>query len=399
MKSLNHGKLNDFFNKTWFITPLYALFFVVMQLTDWRPVKYWGLRGDGTNFIDSEQVINWTKCYKEIGDQIFASSGNCSGYIYGKVIPLFFSSFPGSENLSNAVGYFFLLLISLVLGSVTSHLQSFSIKALTLAIFLSPPVLLLVERGNFDSLMVSLLFAGALLYCKKKHSLSFLTLALSALVKFYTLPVLLVFLFRSKKSNAILLFIPAFILTVLVTVYEMSLIKSKFPSDATYKFGMSIWARYLPEHLIPFSISIFANLVGILVLIITSFFVLSLYKHKFFSSEYSKSNEFTQNTNIFNFLFITHAACFFGGMSYDYRLIFLAISSLYFLNMNISNGNLENTIKLLLVVTMWLSYPSGGLQPIGDLATGVLTVILLIEFIKINFTNYIPYLRFKVVSS
>ena len=399
MKKSNSIAMVELTRKPLFLSSVYFIFFVGMQLTNWKPIRYWGLRGDGTNFIDSEQVVNWTQCYKEIGDQIFASSGDCSGYIYGKIIPVFFSYFPGSENLSNVVGYSFLVLISLVLGSVTSHLQIFSIKALTFTVFVSPPVLLLAERGNFDSLMVTLLFVGALLYCKRKYSLSFLTLAVSALVKFYTIPVLLVFLFRPRKRNVILLFIPAFILTVLVTAYEMSLIKSRFPSDTTYKFGMSIWARYLPEHLIPFSISIFANLVGILALIITSFFVLSFYKYKFFSSQYSKFIHSTQNTNIFNFFFITHAACFFGGMSYDYRLIFLAISSLYLLNMKISNSNLENTIKLLLVVTMWLSFPSGGLQPIGDLATGVLTVILLIEFIKINFTSHIPYLRLKAVNS
>ena len=399
MKRVNSAAVAHLTVKPLFVSSMYFIFFVVMQLTNWRPVKYWGLRGDGTNFIDSKQVINWTECYKEVGDQIFASSGNCSGYIYGKVIPLFFSNFPGSENLSNAVGYFFLLLISLVLGSVTSHLQSFSIKALALAIFLSPPVLLLVERGNFDSLMVSLLFAGALLYRKKKYLLSFSALALSALVKFYTLPVLLVFLFRSKKRNAILLFIPAFVLTLLVTVYEMSLIKSKFPSDSTYKFGMSIWVRYLPEDRIPFNVSLLANLVGISVLIFISLFVIACYKSKFFITKYSESNQFTQNAIIFNFFFITHAACFFGGMSYDYRLIFLAISGLYFLNMKISNGSLENTIKILLVLSIWLSYPSGGLQPIGDLATGALTVILLAEFIKINFTSFITNLRFKAVRS
>ena len=377
------------------ISAIYFVLFIVMQLTNWRPIKYWGLRGDGTNFIDSGQVINWTQCYKEVGDQIFASSGKCSGYIYGKIIPLFFSFFPGSENLSNFLGYFFLLLIALVLGSVTSHLQAFSIKVLTTAIFISPPVLLLAERGNFDSLMLCLLFAGGLLYFKKNYFLSFLTLALSAFVKFYTLPVLLTFLFRPNKSKVILLFIPTFIFTLLLTVYEMSLIKSKFPSDSTYKFGMSIWVRYLPEDRIPFNISVLANLVGIFVLILISLFVMACYKSKFFITEYAKSNQFDQNSIIFSFFFITHAACFFGGMSYDYRLIFLAITGLYFLNLKISNGNLENTIKILLVITMWLSYPSGGLQPIGDLATSALTVILLFEFIKINFTSFIPNFRFK----
>ena len=193
-----------------------------MQLTNWEPIRFWGLRGEGTNFIDAEQVIKWTQCYKDVGDQIFASQGYCSGYIYGKIIPILFTVVPEGRFLVSLLGFLFLIIVSIVLGSTTASIQSNQLKALSITVFLSPPILLLVERGNFDSLMLGITFYAAFMFSKKRKIISFLFLALSSLVKFYTFPLMAAFFLQKTKRKSNYLYVPGlFIIFFLGYIYQV----------------------------------------------------------------------------------------------------------------------------------------------------------------------------------
>jgi len=384
MKSLNLVKHKHLFDKTWFMALVYFSFFLVMQLTNWRPVKYWGLRGEGTNFIDTEQVLAWTQCYKKVGDQIFQAEGYCSGYIYGKIIPVLFTVIPESDYLVSLVGYLFLIAVAIVLGTTTASLKNQNMKIFSIVIFISPPILLLVERGNFDSVMLGLVFLAAILFSKKHKILSFIAIAVASLVKFYTFPVLLFFLFDFQKKKVNYIYLPGFIFVLFLLYEEIRAIKSSFPSDSTYKFGMSIWVRYLPADRIPFNIDLLANLFGILILAIVGVAILSVYKSKLLPRNNPKSEQQNLHTNIFIFLFFCHLVCFFTGMSYDYRLVFLAVSGIYILSLKVLTQEVESLVMVLLVISMWLTYPSGGLQPIGDLAICVITLALSAVGLKLN---------------
>ena len=384
MKSLSNGNLKHLLNKTWFMTLLYTSFFVSMQLTNWRPIKYWNLRGEGTNFIDTEQVLNWTKCYKNVGDQIFQAEGFCSGYIYGKIIPVLFTVIPSNDYLVSVVGYVFLLMIAIVLGATTASLSTMQMKLFSTIVFISPPVLLLVERGNFDAVMVGLVSLAAIMLNQNRKFFSFAFISLASLIKFYTLPLLLIFIFENSRKKINYIYLPGVFLVSFLVYEGIRNIKSSFPTDSTYKFGMSIWIRYLPAERIPFNVELLANLVGLIIFVLVAVVVSIAYKSKIWSSSKIVVEEVKNNVDFFNLFFLCHAICFFSGMSYDYRLIFLAVSGIYFLSLKTSSTGVDSLVKVLLVISMWLTYPSGGLQPIGDLAICIITFLLSIEFLKLN---------------
>ncbi len=384
MKSLINGNLKHLFNETWFMTLLYTSFFVSMQLTNWRPIRYWNLRGDGTNFIDTEQVLNWTQCYKNVGDQIFQAEGFCSGYIYGKIIPVLFTVIPSNDYLVGVVGYVFLLMIAIVLGATTASLSTTPLKLLSAIVFISPPVLLLVERGNFDAVMVGLVFLAAIMLNRNRKFFAFASISLASLIKFYTLPLLLLFTFNNQRKKIRFAYLPGVFLVTYLVYEGIRNIKSSFPADSAYKFGMSIWLRYLPAERIPFNVEVLANLVGLIIFFLVAVVVSISYKSRIWFSKNITVEEENKNVDIFNLFFLCHAVCFFSGMSYDYRLIFLAVSGIYFLSLKTSSAGVDSLVKVLLVISMWLTYPSGGLQPIGDLAICVITFLLSIEFLKLN---------------
>jgi hypothetical protein len=66
--------------------------------------------------------------------------------------------------------------------------------------------------------------------------------------------------------------------------------------------------------------------------------------------------------------------CYFAGLNYDYRLVFL------FPTLQVMLYGAHQRIRFLIVTlflaSFWLSFNSGYLQPIGDLAINVIVVVL-----------------------
>jgi hypothetical protein len=72
------------------------------------------------------------------------------------------------------------------------------------------------------------------------------------------------------------------------------------------------------------------------------------------------------------------------GVSFDYRLVFLLLSSLVYLKLLYVRNDPHSFLIIGLAITSaWLTYPSAGLEPLGDLATEALTVILGIHMVKL----------------
>ena len=75
-------------------------------------------------------------------------------------------------------------------------------------------------------------------------------------------------------------------------------------------------------------------------------------------------------------------------MSFDYRMIFLAVASVIYLNLLSTRKDTNfNLILVLTLISMWLTYPSTGLEPVGDLATEILTVILGTRALQLIWTD------------
>jgi hypothetical protein len=354
-----------------------------MQLTTWIPLRFWKF-GNG-KFGDSWLFLSYSDCYKDIGLEIYnINHGVCSGYIYGHSLLTILSKSGLNATNAEIFGYLFMLLISVSLGFILKHLVLAQKIFAAILIFASPPVMLLIERANFDSIMFVLLLISALTFYKGYVNISLFPLALASIIKFYTFPVFLIYFFLSKNlQNRIFIFI--FTLISGTSIYlDLVRIKSSFPSRSNGMFGMSIWARYLeqpaPNHVFSENIT---QLIGLIIFIFL--IVISL--------RYKKINLLLNNSNsnpngIYGFCFIifftVHFSCFCFGMSHDFRIIYLLFTTMFFLftinsSYKLSNINIWLT---LIILILWLSYPSDGLQPIGDLIIEIITILFGIYFIR-----------------
>ena len=71
-------------------------------------------------------------------------------------------------------------------------------------------------------------------------------------------------------------------------------------------------------------------------------------------------------------------------MNYDYRLIFILLASVIYLrSLSDQKSQLWKQFLMVLILCLWFTYPSSGLEPIGDLALEVISVILAIRFIQL----------------
>ncbi len=356
--------------------------FVFMQITTWIPLRYWQIWGGG-NFIDSKQILLWADCYGDIGNSIFESTGVCSGYIYGSTLVRILSILSLSPTNTQALGYVFMFLLAATISIPLRSANSFMERPILFTIVFSPPVLLLAERGNFDILMAFLVISASVLYASNFQILSLLPLALATLLKFYTLPLFLLFLIlnRDKKRKIVTILVGT--LVSIRVLLDLKLIKSTFPSEFSGQFGASIWLRYFKQLNGPEPSMLVINISGLLILF--SVIVLTFVALKRFDMLNPALNTGQRNERVlFYSLFGTHFSCYLFGMSIDYRLIFLLLASVVYLRYFSQQLDLDSRMILALaIMSVWLTYPSSGLEPFGDIANEVLTVILGVRFVQV----------------
>jgi hypothetical protein len=352
-----------------------------MQLSGWHLMQLFGAWGGG-RFLDTKQVLHWVDCYESIGNAIYLSSGECPGYIYGSSLISTAQLLGIHEYNLMQVGFTLLLLLSFSLAWILSTATRKRNWKFTGLILLSPPILLLAERGNFDILMLFLLIASAWAFQNKKEVIGILILAVACILKFYLFPIFFVyFIYCSKKRIKVLLAGTA-ILVLARIVLDLKLIESSFPQIWGAQFGMSIWLRYAEK--VGYSPSeVVIQGTGLFLFVIACVFVKRFYSNK-------PSNQVGASEKEFYFVvfFGVHLTCFLLGMNFDYRLVFLMASALFFLEQANESGHLNiKIIRILTLLSAWLVYESWVLQVVGDLATELLTSILLLPFIQVLFTK------------
>jgi hypothetical protein len=362
-----------------------------MQLTTWIPLRYWRY-GNG-KFGDSFLILSWSDCYKEIGLEVYnINNGSCSGYIYGRPLLAILSRSGLDATDAEFFGYLFMLLISVSLGFILKNLMFVQKTFVAILIIASPPLMLLIERANFDSIMFILILISALTFYKGYENISLFPLALASVIKFYTLPIFLLYFFFSRNlQNRIFLLI--FTVISGTSIYlDLSRIKSPFPSSGHGMFGMSIWGRYLeqpaPNHVLSENLN---HLLGLIIFVV---FVIIFLKYKKINLSLNNSNSIPDSAYKFCFMifFTVHLSCFCLGMSNDYRIIYLLFTTMFFLSAIDSSFNLSriNIWLTLIILFLWLSYPSDGLQPIGDVIIEVITIFFGVTFIRFckNYKNF-----------
>ena len=380
--------MNHKFNSAkcrWVVTSLtFFTIFSLLQLLAWAPVKFLRM-GFGGGFIDTQSVLYSAKCYQSIGDAVFSRSGECSGYLYGSTLLRILSFLNLEPKATQVVGYILMMILALSISYKIDAYKSFRENRNLIAVVLSPPIFLLAERANFDILILVLVIFASVLFSAVHEFWALLPLTLASLCKFYTLPLFLVFLLLNKGIKKKSLTFAVGALVTLRLFFDLKLIQNSFPSQALWEFGMSVWTRYLYSNKIGLANpgELINNISGFLILCLILMFITIFLKKSKISIQ-STSIGSTRERFLFYSLFGSHASCYILGMSYDYRLVFLAIATIIYLKcLSTKGSHISNLVLVLLLLSMWLTYPTSFLQPFGDFATEVITIILSIRFIQL----------------
>lgn len=366
-----------------------ALFYLVMMITLWTPLRFWNF-STGQGFADLRQLFIWSECFQANPTANYYASPECTGYIYGSTLMRLIKFFKLGTTSTGFVASISLLLLCGLISWLWVFRRPTNPLIQIFTLF-SPPLFLLAERANIDILVAILILFAALLIQGRFYYLGIVLLSIATVVKFYPLPILALSLLYARNLRQRLFGVIALVISTTLTFSDLMSIKESFPSYYSFMFGMSVWARYL--RIIAFDFpggeNLFSTLVGLPIgLAFLLAVMLILRKRKILEST------FKENFNGAPFMFFTtaHVSCFYLGMSFDYRMIFLICSVYTYLNITDTERSSieEPLLQIGLLLSLWLSFAAPGLEPLGDLAIQLLTTFLairLIQFLKREWAN------------
>jgi len=268
------------------------------------------------------------------------------------------------------VGIFFIAGLSFIFSflaiSTNNRIICLSVGFIVL---LSPPIELLLQRGNLDAFIFILVFFSSILILRNKFFLSLL-LSVCSLIKFYTFPLLvyLSILYTLKRRKKFISQIYLFVI-FLVCIIDIRNV-SYFPSDAQNFFGSPIFGEYLS--FLAYGPGSHGNLfisqaLGLLFYLLTCKAFAKISRIiKIYPVIYdSKSNN--KPLVLFSINFLIFISCYFAGLNIDYRLVFIAAATLSFLNIEAEQDFWPSIcLTLAILIILYTSYNTYILQPIGD---------------------------------
>jgi len=405
-----------------FFTSIFLSLTALNYFTDWWIFKVSGSSEvkirESTDFADLMWIKSFVACYRKVGDSLYLYDENVPchlGYFYGSTLIKFFEIVKLDSTSIVWIGSVLTVLFCVGLGIIASKIASDKSCHKLLIVFLlfSPGVLLLLERANLDILIFLLLLIGNNLFSKGKEISGILVIALSALFKFYTIPVLLILILISNKR---ITRIVGTLVTVLVIpkvfLDIISITNPGFPSTWYISFGIESIGLYLNLALEQFNQNRFilngleVKLLGYVTLILAVILFSKFGKIQIKSI--SKALEISPKFAAWSFLRsafwifgTTSISCYLAGMSYDYRLSFLAVAGLSLIALAKNKRISISCLPVLLIIATWCSgsfFPStslvlsGLIQLVGDIAVFILSVfftLTLINEIKLKINKQI----------
>ncbi|MCX6445216.1 MAG: hypothetical protein NTY85_06780 [Actinobacteria bacterium] len=353
--------------------------FSILELSSLKSVEKFG---------DLRLVLHWAECFSQFGDsvyQAFNPTVSCSGYIYGHLLLPILTLLNVSVQQTNVLGFAFLVSIA---GTFT-YLGYMGRKKniFVLLIVLSPPIALLVDRANFDALVGLLILLSAIYFSRRYETISLVLIGISVLIKFYTLPLLILAILLSRSTRSKILGLTLLIVTGTLALIDINRIQTPFPNGYFAKFGFSVWGLYaqkLPSVENRDYLSHFATIVVALLVICT------ILKLRVKVAKLNWESGRLTHLQVLTIWYLTvHFSCFAVGMSYDYRLFFIIFASVGYLSASelIISTVEKYVISALLLLSCWLTFPVPFFAPIGDLALEGLTFWLLFRVMSPLFAS------------
>ena len=249
-------------------------FFAIQEKTNWPLLRFAGIRSFSF-FTDLGWVFKTSDSARIIGWDIYDPNPpkDYSAYLYGSNLIRVVDFLGITEAQTKIAGWSLMLVFSMLIGIVMSQLTDNRIfsSILGFIVLVSPPNQLLIERGNFDLVIIAILAFISYLIVKNNHFLVLFLLFSITLFKFYTLPlfIYLIYLSRSKaiKFSGGLLFI----ITSVLVFNDLNKIKIDFPRPSWAAFGNPIFGLYFHRFDIelPSFLQDFIGLTSLLVALLT----------------------------------------------------------------------------------------------------------------------------------
>lgn len=367
---------------------VFTLFYLFYELNSY--LRYPFLRvGDAwfdRKFDDTYQVLNSAKCYSTIGRSIYDQI-TCS-YLYGSPL-LDVINFIGVSPMNvNFVGELFLYINIMIFTFISVRAYNkFGIKRILLCIliFISPPFHYLIERGNFDTLIILVLLISCIFISRGKLIFGSIFLGIASVIKFYTLPVLLIYLLYLKfsKSKHMKFHLAIGIITGLIVFRDYLHIRGILGSGTGGyggTFGLKSIALYA-NHLSTYFNTTFVFLVTILSFTLVIFVI--LFK---FSLRKPRFHALDSFSHVIQLVFgLQIVICYLITINNDYRLSILGIFLSALLMRSPMKSGLERNILIFGLIAMWLSYPSWILQVLGDISLIIAIFLIIYSILRSQF--------------
>jgi hypothetical protein len=370
----------------WFL--VFLTFFAVMQFSGWPLIEAIGYKLN-PEFADLRVILLIAEC-ANLGTLDPSKNDGLwveCGYIYGSTLVDFISLIGLSSRDTVWLGWTFIslmcVLFAFMLTTVKIGLNRY--KFVALLTLVSPPMMLLLERANFDVLIVALVAFAAVASANGRKITTFTLIAASTLFKFYTLPLLILVSMDFDKVRKKLIALGASLAITIIIALDLLKAQVDIPRTIWASFGNSFLGLYLQTFEIRVSI-LFQNLFGVLFLALI-LFITNIFGLQKIVKSLPSINIRSFWVKLQMYFMLVFISCYFGGMSFDYRLIFLFIPCLIELKRISSSHLVSYSLQILLLISAWFSLSSGRLQPIGDIAIAVLIVYFLMIY-SFNFTKF-----------
>jgi hypothetical protein len=371
-----------------FLAVFYIFYFGEVILS-WPLLRHMGIRG-GRNFEDLYAILGAAKCKPP---SFIPGTDNLCIFPYGSTLHGVLRISPFPLGLWNFFGWVLIGLIGVLLYFV-SKLNSIGDRwttSLYVVTFCSPPIILLLERGNFDAVMVLIIcFAG---YClgTNRQGAGVILLIISALFKFYTLPLLVITFVLSKRVRIRILSCVGLIASIATVWIDREVISSGTHIGAFAAFGTPVYGSYLNKlddqiHL-SYSNSHIFGLIAFVISVICGIYLLrmkSIFLPK--QSMKSKTNDLTSGEWIYVLTSSTTISCFMLSNNFDYRLIYILITGVMYLKLYSLNRKQMIFAVFTIIGVAWMNYDVWSLEPFGN-------TILFFGLTIITIDLYIHYFR------
>ena len=324
-------------------------------------------------FMDLRSILGAVECSRLIdhGDYVEKSFWEECQYIYGSSLNHSLSFLGLSSQDTQWIGWVFIAGISALFAYINSLVlvtSWFPRLGILLCVF-SPPMMLLLERANFDVLIVLMVWAAIIFGKKPGGLISVALVGVSALFKFYTLPLALLLLTTLKSSFRKILSVSFLTLVVLKIAQDLTNMQSNIPRYVWNSFGNASLGLYLEQEGVPMN-SLTQNFVGYFQLICIFFVLHRSQRINSFLKTPLADRDFAMSAKgrLQVFFIIVFLTCYFFGMSYDYRLIFLVVPGLIEAIRLHTESSRYSWIIALTALISWSTLLAGNQQPFGDLA-------------------------------